>query len=39
MMRGYVDGIELRAMTLDANGIVIHALATGNAEVDISALR
>jgi hypothetical protein len=39
MMRGYVDGIELRSMTLDANGIVIHALATGNAEVGISAFR
>jgi hypothetical protein len=39
MMRGYVDGVELRAMTLDANGIVIHALATGNAEVGISAFR
>jgi hypothetical protein len=39
MMRGYVDGIELRSMTLDANGILIHALATGNAEVDISAFR
>jgi hypothetical protein len=39
MMRGYVDGVELHSMTLDANGIVIHALATGNAEVDISAFR
>ena len=38
-MRGNVDGIELRSMTLDANGIVIHALATGNAEVGISAFR
>src|SRR5258708_19263979 len=39
MMRGYVDGIELRSMTLDANGIVIHALATGSAEISISAFR
>jgi hypothetical protein len=39
MMRGYVDGVALRSMTLDANGIVIHALATGSAEVGISAFR
>jgi hypothetical protein len=39
MMRGRVDAIELRSMTLDASGIVIHALAMGSAEVEISAFR
>lgn len=38
-MRGRVDAIELRSMTLDPGGIVIHALAAGSAEVGISAFR
>jgi hypothetical protein len=39
MMRGTLGTIEPAAVSLDANGIVVHALATGNAEVEISALR
>ncbi|MEA2238249.1 MAG: hypothetical protein QOC81_2973 [Thermoanaerobaculia bacterium] len=39
MMRGRVDAIELHSMTLDASGIIIHALAAGNAEVEIKAFR
>lgn len=39
MMRGNLGTIEPAAVSLDANGIVVHALATGNAEVEISALR
>lgn len=39
MMRGHVDAIELGSLVLDANGIIIHALATGSAEVDVSAIR
>jgi hypothetical protein len=38
-MRGRVDAVELRSMTLDASGIIIHALAMGSAEVEISAFR
>jgi len=39
MMRGRVDAIEPGTVMLDANGIVLHVLATGSAEVEISALR
>ena len=39
MMQGRVDAIEPGTVVLDANGIVLHALATGSAEVEISALR
>lgn len=39
MMRGRVDAIEPGSLVLDANGIIIHAMATGNAEVEISAMR
>lgn len=39
MMRGTLGTIEPAAVTLDANGIVVHALATGNAEVEVSAMR
>jgi len=39
MMRGRVDAIEPGSLVLDANGIIIHALATGNAEVEVSAMR
>jgi hypothetical protein len=39
MMRGRVDAIELHGIAHDANGIVVHALATGNADVDINAFR
>jgi hypothetical protein len=39
MMRGTLGTIEPATVTLDANGIIVHALATGNAEVEISAMR
>ncbi|HEV7425462.1 MAG TPA: DUF4403 family protein [Thermoanaerobaculia bacterium] len=39
MMRGRVDAIEPGTVMLDANGIVLHVLATGSAEVEISAMR
>jgi hypothetical protein len=39
MMRGRVDAIEPGTVVLDPNGIVLHVLATGNAEVEISAMR
>jgi len=39
MMRGRVDAIEPGSLFLDANGIIIHALATGSAEVEVSAMR
>jgi hypothetical protein len=39
LMRGHVDAIELSGVAHDANGIVVHALATGSAEVEISAFR
>jgi hypothetical protein len=39
MMRGRVDSIEPGAVTVDAAGISIHALATGIAEVEVSAMR
>jgi hypothetical protein len=39
MMRGRVDAIEPGTVVLDPNGIVLHVLATGSAEVEISALR
>ena len=39
MMRGRVDAIAPAAVMIDANGIVIHALATGSAEVEVSAMR
>jgi hypothetical protein len=39
MMRGRVDAIEPGGLMLDANGIVVHALATGSAEVEVSAMR
>ncbi|MEA2413907.1 MAG: hypothetical protein QOI58_564, partial [Thermoanaerobaculia bacterium] len=39
MMRGRVDAIEPGTVVLDPNGIVLHVLATGSAEVEISAMR
>jgi hypothetical protein len=39
IMRGRVDAIEPGGVVLDANAIILHALATGSAEVEISALR
>jgi hypothetical protein len=39
MMRGRVDAIEPGTVVLDANGIVLHVLATGSAEVEVSAMR
>jgi hypothetical protein len=39
MMRGRVGAIEPAAVMIDASGIVIHAVATGSAEVEISAMR
>jgi len=39
MMRGRVDAIEPGSLMLDANAIIIHALATGSAEVEVSAIR
>jgi hypothetical protein len=39
MMRGRVDAIEPGGLMLDANGIIVHALATGSAEVEVSAMR
>ena len=39
MMRGRVDAIEPGAVVIDANGIILHVLATGSAEVEISAMR
>jgi hypothetical protein len=39
MMHGRVDAIEPGSVMLDANGIVLHVLATGSAEVEITALR
>jgi len=39
MMRGRVDTIEPAAALLDANGIVLRVLATGSAEVEVSAIR
>jgi hypothetical protein len=39
IMRGRVDAIAPAAVMIDANGIVIHALATGSAEVEVSAMR
>ena len=39
MMRGRVDAVEPGTLVLDANGIVLHALATGSAEVEVSAMR
>ena len=38
-MRGRVDAIEPGSLVLDANGIIIHALAMGSAEVEVSAMR
>lgn len=35
MMRGRVDAIEPGSLVLDANGIIIRALATGSAEVEV----
>ncbi|HXH38315.1 MAG TPA: DUF4403 family protein, partial [Thermoanaerobaculia bacterium] len=39
MMRGRVDAIEPGSLVLDANAIIVHALATGSAEVEVSAMR
>jgi hypothetical protein len=39
MMRGRVDAIEPGSLVIDANGIIIHALAMGSAEVEVSAMR
>jgi Domain of unknown function (DUF4403) len=39
MMRGRVDAIEPGSVALATSGIVVHALATGSAEVDLSAMR
>jgi hypothetical protein len=39
MMRGRVDAIEPGTVVLDPNGILLHVLATGSAEVEISAMR
>jgi hypothetical protein len=39
MMRGRVDAIEPGSLVLDPNGILVHALATGSAEVEVSAIR
>jgi hypothetical protein len=39
MMRGRVDAIEPGTVVLDPNGIILHVLATGSAEVEISAMR
>jgi hypothetical protein len=39
MMRGRVDAIEPGSLVVDANGITIHALAMGSAEVEVSAMR
>ena len=39
MMRGRVDAIEPGSVVIDANAIILHVLATGNAEVEISAMR
>jgi len=38
MMRGRVDTIEPGTVVLGPNGIVLHVLATGSAEVEISAM-
>ncbi len=38
-MRGLVDAIEPGAVDVDAAGINVHALATGSAEVEVSAMR
>ena len=38
MMRGRVDTIEPGTVVLDPTGIVLHVLATGSAEVEISAM-
>jgi hypothetical protein len=37
-MRGRVDAIEPGTVVLDATGILLHVLATGSAEVEISAM-
>lgn len=39
MMRGRVDAIEPGTVVLDPNGILLHVLATGSAEVEISAMQ
>jgi len=39
MMRGRVDTIEPGSVTIGANAIILHVLATGSAEVEISAMR
>ncbi len=39
VMRGHVDTIEPGVLMLDASGIVLHVLATGGAEVEVSAIR
>lgn len=39
MMRGRIDTIEPSSVALDAGGIIIRALATGSAEVEVSAIR
>jgi hypothetical protein len=39
MMRGRVDAIEPGTVVLGPNGIILHVLATGSAEVEISAMR
>ena len=39
MMHGRVDAIEPGSLVIDANGIIIHALAMGSAEVEVSAMR
>jgi hypothetical protein len=39
VMRGRVEAIEPGAVVLDPKGIVLHVLATGSAEVEISAMR
>ena len=39
MMRGRVDAIQVRSVSLDASGIVVHALATGSAEVAVTAMK
>jgi hypothetical protein len=39
MMRGRVDAIEPGSVVLGPNGIVVHALATGSAEVEVTAIR
>lgn len=39
VMSGHVDAVEPISVTAGANGIVVRALATGSAGVDVSAIR